>query len=48
MAKLIKLNCGHDRHGAYNWLFDDKLEKGFLIIRRASDNRIILRLKVEQ
>lgn len=33
---------------AYNWLFDDKTEKGFLIIRRASDNRIILRLKVEE
>lgn len=31
---------------AHNWLFDDKTEKGFLIIRRASDNRIILRLKV--
>lgn len=33
---------------AHNWLFDDKTEKGFLIIRRASDNRIILRLKVEE
>ena len=33
---------------AHNWLFDDNTEKGFLIIRRASDNRFILRLKVEE
>lgn len=33
---------------AHNWLFDNKTEKGFLIIRRASDTRIILRLKVEE